>query len=139
MALPKSREAQVFYPAAIQRFDDALFLLEEGGRTTAAVYLAGYSVECMLKALILSMHSGRRHTTILQSFKGSKAHDFHWLRDTYFKKGEPSLPREIARCFIIVGSWSTALRYQSGMTRRKEAEEFLAAAQDIIRWAQERM
>jgi len=38
---------------AKQRFDDALLLLEMG-RTTAAVYLAGYSVECMLKALILS-------------------------------------------------------------------------------------
>ena len=139
MALPKTREAQVFYRAAIQRFGDAQFLLEEGGRTTAAVYLAGYSVECILKALILSTHSGRTHAGILQSFKGSKAHDFHWLRDTYFKKGGPSLPREIAHCFTTVGSWSTALRYEPGMTRRKIAEEFLSAAEKIIRWAQERM
>ena len=45
MALPKTIEARLFYQAAIQRFDDAQFLLDKGGRTTAAVYLAGYSEE----------------------------------------------------------------------------------------------
>jgi hypothetical protein len=45
--------ARRFDRAAIQRFDDAQFLLS-GSRTNAAVYLAGYSVECMMKALILS-------------------------------------------------------------------------------------
>jgi HEPN domain-containing protein len=139
MALPKSREARIYYRAAIERFGDARFLLEEGGRTTTAVYLAGYSVECMLKALILSMLTGADRARILESFKGSRAHDFQWLRRTYFKKGGPSLPREIAHCFIIVGSWSTALRYQPGMTRRKIAVEFLEAAEKIIRWADGRM
>ena len=139
MALPKSREAQIFYRAAIQRFDDARFLLEVGGRTTPAVYLASYSVECMLKALILSTLPGKNRARILESFKGSKAHDFRWLRDTYFKKGGPSFPREIAHCFIIVGTWSTALRYEPGMTRRTIAVAFLEAAEKIIRWADERM
>jgi hypothetical protein len=139
MALPKSHEAQVFYRAAIQRFDDARFLLEEGGRTTAAMYLAGYSVERMLKALILSTRLGRHHARILESFKGSKAHDFQWLRDTYLKHGGPSFRREISRSFIIVGTWSTALRYEPGMRRRTVAREFLEAAQKIIRWGDERL
>lgn len=49
--MPISKNARLFYRAAKQRFDDALLLLELK-RTTAAVYLAGYSIECMLKALI---------------------------------------------------------------------------------------
>jgi hypothetical protein len=41
-----------FYRVLTQRFNDVLLLLEMD-RKTAAVYLAGYSIECMLKALIL--------------------------------------------------------------------------------------
>jgi hypothetical protein len=43
MALPTCREAQPFYQAAMQRFEDAKFLLR-GKRTTAAVYLGGCSI-----------------------------------------------------------------------------------------------
>jgi len=59
MALPRSPEARLFYQAAKQRFEDALFLL--AGRRTAAVYLAGYAVECMLKTLILSRAPDKDH------------------------------------------------------------------------------
>jgi hypothetical protein len=45
MALPKPVEARRYYRAAVQRFDDAQLLLEQS-RTTGAVYLAGYTVEC---------------------------------------------------------------------------------------------
>jgi hypothetical protein len=44
MAMPSSAPARRFYQAAKQRFDDALLLFEME-RTTAAIYLAGYSVE----------------------------------------------------------------------------------------------
>jgi HEPN domain-containing protein len=50
---PSSAYVRRFYRAAKRRFDDALLLLEME-RTTTAIYLVGYSVECMLKALILS-------------------------------------------------------------------------------------
>jgi HEPN domain-containing protein len=53
MGLPHSRGARLFYRAALHRYDDAALLLE-AGRTTGAVYLAGYTVECMLKALVLA-------------------------------------------------------------------------------------
>jgi HEPN domain-containing protein len=59
---------------AKQRFDDALLLLEMG-RTTAAVYLAGYSVEYMLKALILSAVPQAQEEAILGRFRGARAHD----------------------------------------------------------------
>ena len=48
MALPSASEARPYYRAAKQRFEDARFLLE-ADRTTGAIYLAGYCVECMLR------------------------------------------------------------------------------------------
>ncbi len=53
MALPRAAEARRYYRAAKQRYEDAQMLLE-AGRTTGAVYLAGYAVECILKALLLA-------------------------------------------------------------------------------------
>ena len=76
MALPKAREAQLFYRSAKQRYDDAQFLLE-GKRTTGAGYLAGYSDECILKALILERIPRKQRAEMLESFRGAKAHDFH--------------------------------------------------------------
>jgi hypothetical protein len=73
MAMPGSGPARPFYRAAKQRVDDALLLLEME-RTTAVVYLAGYSVECMLKALILSAVPQAQEAELLGMFRGARAH-----------------------------------------------------------------
>ena len=49
MAVPHSSEARMFYRCAWQRLDEGELLLTHQ-MTVAAVYLAGYGVECMLKA-----------------------------------------------------------------------------------------
>jgi HEPN domain-containing protein len=139
MALPQTKEARLFYRAAIQRFDDAQFLLHQGGRTTAAVYLAGYSVECILKALILSVATGKRRTAILASFRGQRAHSFDWLKEQYLKSKGPSFPRDTSRCFRIVSTWSTDMRYKTGRLDPEESVAFLQAAETIIRWADGRI
>jgi HEPN domain-containing protein len=53
MGLPNSKAARQFWRSSKQRFDDAELLLK-AGHTTGAVYLAGYGVECMLKALLVN-------------------------------------------------------------------------------------
>ena len=68
VAMPSSVQARRFYRAAKQRFDDALLLLDME-RTTAAVYLAGYSVECMLKALILSAVPPAQEAELLERLR----------------------------------------------------------------------
>jgi len=78
VAMPSSAHTRRFYRVAKQRFGDALLLLEMG-RTTAAVYLAGYSVECMLKALILSAVPQAQEEEILGRFRGASAHDYEWF------------------------------------------------------------
>lgn len=78
MAMPSSANSRRFYRTAKQRFDDALLLLEME-RTTAAVYLAGYSVECMIQALILPVIPQVQAEEILGMFRGARAHDYESL------------------------------------------------------------
>lgn len=138
MALPRSSEARLFYQAATQRFEDARFLLA-GRRTTAAVYLAGYAVECVLKALILSSAPDKDHASIVASFRGAKAHDFGWLRATYLERGGPSFPGNVASSFARLNTWTTDMRYRPGTVKRRNAAAFLNAANDVLQWADGRL
>ena len=70
--MPSSTPARRFYRVAKQRFDDALLLLEME-RTTAAIYLVGYSVECMLKAYHLKNQGMKAHTLAGSHERGTLA------------------------------------------------------------------
>ena len=94
MAIPGSSDARLYYRCAFQRYEEAEVLLE-ADYTTGAVYLAGYGIECILKALVLmSVAAGDRPET-LKSFRGSKAHEYEWLRSLYLTNGGARFPREI--------------------------------------------
>src|SRR5687767_13061195 len=111
MGLPRSKDARLFYRCAFLRYDEARVLFK-AGYPTGAVYLGGYGVECMLKALILaSENEWARHET-LKSFKGGRAHDFEWLRSEYINRGGARFPRETAQQMVLVNGWTTALRYK---------------------------
>lgn len=138
MGVPRNKEARRFYLVAGQRWEDAEFLLESD-RTTAAVYLAGYCVECMLKALILSQAPAAETATILASFRGAGAHNYDWLRFTYRDYGGAELPKEILEAFRIVSDWGTELRYEPGRMKDAVAEAFLAAVRAIRTWADQRL
>jgi HEPN domain-containing protein len=138
MGLPHATEARPFYRAAKQRFEDARFLLE-AQRTTGAIYLAGYSVECMLKALILAMVPDGKRSEMLASFRGSKAHDYDWLKERYFENKGPSFPKAIAKAFTFVNTWAVEIRYKAGTSKYRDAKAFLASAEAIMAWADGRM
>ena len=138
MGMPRDKDAKRFYRAAEQRWEDAEFLLESE-RTTAAVYLAGYCVECVLKALILSQAAKDKKDEVLSTFRGAGAHNYDWLRAMYQKHGGPQFPREITEAFVIVESWGTDLRYQPGTIPADDADEFLAAVRRIRAWAEGRL
>lgn len=138
MALPHAPEARQYYQAARQRLDDAQFLLA-GERTTGAIYLAGYSVECMLKALILSLAARTKRRAVLETFRGSKAHDYNWLRTKYLKSGGQQFPADIAKSFTFVNTWTVEIRYRSGTAKRADAEVFLKNVELIMYWADGRM
>jgi|ERR1043166_350382 HEPN domain-containing protein len=138
MALPHAREARSFYQAAMQRFSDAQFLLDNK-RTTGAVYLAGYSVECMLKALLLSVLSPGERADMVKSFLGSKGHNFAWLKRRYLENGGPPVPATVERRLMVAATWRTDMRYLSSALRESEARLFLAACEGILSWVDGRL
>lgn len=138
MAVPSSAEARLFYRCAFQRFDDAR-VLREMDHTTGAVYLAGYGVECILKALILGAVVPKARSEMLRSFRGNRAHDFEWLRTQYRLNGGSRLPRDITRHFTLLNDWSTELRYVPRRVKDEDADVFLTAAASIIGWADGRL
>ena len=79
MAAKKSRHVRRFWNAAVARRREADILLD-AGKTVGAVYLAGYAVECGLKALILAHHPEHRQPGVIAGFRGAQAHDYVWLR-----------------------------------------------------------
>jgi hypothetical protein len=136
MAVPSVQEARPFYQSAIQRFEDSQ-ILYKANRTTGAVYLAGYAVECMLKALILAAAPKKERKIILDSFRGNKAHDFGWLKSIYGKYGGRGFPKEINVRFQQVSSWGPWIRYESGSVRKKVAKEFTNAVAQLLEWTKE--
>jgi len=138
MALPRALEARPFYQSAWQRLEDARYLLDVK-RTTGAIYLAGYAVECMLKALVLAATPPGRRRAVVDSFRGAKAHDFEWLRALYLRAGGAPLTPAVVRAFGVVNRWSTVLRYQARAAKWAEAQLFFGAVHQITDWADARM
>ena len=138
MGLPHAPEARPFYQAAKQRFEDSQFLLE-AGRTTGAIYLAGYSVECILQALILAQVAEEKRVEMLGSFRGAKAHDYDWLKARYSENGGPEFPKTISRAFSFVNTWAVEIRYKAGTSKYEDAKTFVDSVEAIMTWADGRM
>ncbi len=138
MGLPKAAEAQRYYRAAKQRFDDSQLLLE-WDRTTGAVYLAGYTVECMLKTLVLDGVSRKLRQELITEFRGSRAHSIEWLGAFYRRHTGRGIPRGIVLHLSRVASWSTDLRYTTGRIDRRDADPFFASVIAVSEWAEGRM
>jgi HEPN domain-containing protein len=138
MSLPANQYARPFYRAAKQRLDEAVFLLESR-RTTAAVYLAGYGIECMLKALLLSTVSASKSAELVLDFRGQKAHSYDWLREQVVELTGRQCPREVMRHFRQVNLWSTNLRYETNQIKYADANTFLSSVIQIVHWIDERI
>ena len=138
MPVPQNPAARKYFRAPGQRCEDAEFLLQ-AGRMLGAVYLAGYCVECLLKALILCQVPAGKREQVREQFRGGKAHDFVWLRDMYRVHKGPNLPPDVVEAFSEVAIWDTDLRYEPGTVADDDAIAFLRAAEVIRVWADGRM
>ena len=128
-----------FFRVSLQRLDESRFLFD-GKRYAGAIYLAGYSVECGLKALILSTVSKRGRKEVANSFRGSGWHKLNRLLDVYIDRGSPRPPSRITRAFIYVNDeWSVDLRYVAGERPFREAERFLDSTEIILDWIKGRL
>jgi HEPN domain len=138
MAIPKDVNARLYYRVAHQRLQDGKLILDRLGRAPAAIYLTGYAVECIAKALLLSSTSANERAGMLQLFRGGRGHDFAWLRARLAERG-CTMPGNIARDWAYVSSWSVDLRYQPGPGDLDEAVQFVKVARVIVDWTDGKM
>jgi len=134
MAKNRGSAIRLFLNVALQRFEDAQILLSND-RSTGALYLAGYAVECALKAMLLANSPSSEHMTIIDSFRGKIGHNFESLKHKLQTRGV-HFPAEIAKNLRRVGSWSPELRYLAGRQNLKETQAFVEATVQVIQWVE---
>jgi hypothetical protein len=122
-----------FHRCARERLEEAKVLLQHR-YPTGAVYLAGYAVECGLKALILNRVPRAKHEEIVANFRGARSHDFEWLRRFYRRLGAPMFPQEVNAMFLIVDDWSTNLRYSATRVSTVDCRRFVAATRELLQF-----
>lgn len=121
-----------FQRAAEQRLTTAEFLLESD-YTLDALYLAGYSVECTLKALIMHLTPmANQADTFLRLKSGSRMHYPEHLKKELRDLG-CAIPIDLVRRFRRF-EWSTSLRYESGRRPRGEVRGYFKTAVATIEW-----
>lgn len=138
MSTPVSPIPRRFYRVAYQRLEEAE-VLYDAGFYIGTVYLAGYAVECMLKALILNSIPVKDHETIEAEFRGQRAHQYEWLRHRYAQTNAPGLPVAISGSLAFVSTWDTSLRYLPGLGEPNDASRFLEEVKTILEWADNRI
>ena len=138
MGTPPDQEALRFYRVAYQRLEDASLILEKADRRNAAIYLAGYAVECMLKCMMLMETPANQRPVLFRSFRGNRGHDLAFLRDQLVQK-TAKIPGRIERDIAFVSSWSTDMRYEPSSRSYDEADRFIQATRHILAWANERL
>ncbi len=137
MSKPTSIHARKFYRVALQRQEDAEILMRNN-RFGAAVYLAGYAVECMLKALVLASSPASRQEEIVRGFRGARGHSFDALREEYKRCGMAPIPKDVAEALLIVNRWDVDLRYEPSAPRPKLVRRFVEAGKRVCDWAEGR-
>ena len=132
MAVPQSKEARRYYRVALQRLEDGRLLFDRLQRFPAAIYLAGYAVECILKALILSNTPLPRQQEVVQGFREPRGHNILNLFEHLRQRGAAAVPSAIANDLAYTSTWSVDLRYNPGEGDEAEAKAFLAAVKRLV-------
>ena len=128
--------------ASIHRRDDALVLLN-ATRWRGAMYLAGYSIESLLKAALMRMYGCNNLQELETELKQQEilAED-----DTIFThhlevllrltKGMDRLRQNATMwpLFNIVNRWMPAWRYNPDLSNREDAADYLDAVDKVRHW-----
>lgn len=119
-----------FERVAKQRLAAAEFLLQHGYNLDS-MYLAGYGVECALKALILAWTPrGQRADMLAKITRGQSMHQAETLLEILFSQGR-TLSRAL-KMQVVQSGWSTALRYETGRVPTSAVQKVLQAARDVL-------
>lgn len=134
----RDKQIRLFERIAQQRLDASEVLLGHD-YCLDAVYLAGYAVECWLKALILRWTPRRDFKVVLQKLTevGAKGHNLEYLKSILKAQHgrEDKRDRETLGALGIhlknTVIWTTDLRYQVSRFDPDEARRFFEAVRAI--------
>ena len=163
--MPEYDGISEFLKVASQRIKDAKKLLEpaagpqQQGTDTrnlrAAVYLAGYGIECVLKAYIidrqppaktLSEAMNRRRSRgeqlkgqPLPDVQGARGHDLPLLLLLTDLEEALDNTRDRKNDWAICLGWKSTWRYDPYPPTRLFAEDFIAAAERLYKWIERQL
>ncbi len=137
--MPKrpSPEVKRYYQAALTHHGDARCLLD-ARRANGCIYLAGYAIECTLKALLVSRVPVAAQKALTNSFRGREWHSFEHLKKE-LRKRQMTLPDAVNKQLARVNTWSVDIRYQPRRLKLSDARDILAAASEVIRWVRKEL
>jgi len=134
--------------AGRERLDDAKCLLasEDRSRCNGAMYLAGFAIECQLKALLLERHKNLAVRSILPTLSESDRsvrrllynHELDEMLDYL-----PEVQEKIVEIFGmeqwvrfqgICAQWTVLARYSTYRPTRVEASGFIDDIQEVLKW-----
>lgn len=128
--------------AGKHRMDDARALMRQD-RWRGAMYLAGYSVECLLKAKLMQKFDCRHLRELESELQRRGVLPGHATVFTHQLEILIRLAQRLDRLrqnaplwqdFNIANRWLPAWRYAANLSRREDAEDFLDAVEKLSRW-----
>jgi len=137
-----------------RRFDDALCLFKSGDRArfNGAMYMAGFVVECLLKALLLDRHPnlqtkvdpGKLSASDRKIYGLLFSHDLELMLDALpeivakLEDLKDSYGNSVWQRFIgICGEWTVFARYSTNVAESRTAEGFLDTIREVKKWLKE--
>jgi hypothetical protein len=140
----REKDIRLFERVAQQRLKAAWFLFNDEAKefNLDATYLAGYAVECALKALILKRTPRKQHEEMVENLTevGALGHDFEYLKGILKGRLQSRAAQDrevlgkISVCLQRVSHWETTMRYRVGYISTSNASSFMEAAQEIVDW-----
>jgi HEPN domain-containing protein len=124
------------------RHDDARALFN-AVRWRGAMYIAGYSAECLLKTKLMRMF-GCSHLRELEDVLRDRGalsgratvftHELELLLDLTKRINVMRQNAEVWKQFNLVNRWMPAWRYSADQSCREDAEDFLESIQGVLNW-----
>lgn len=125
----RQRTKRTVYEQTSRRMlNDARFLLKHG-RWHSGVYLAGYAVECRLKATVCQFIGEERLPPELQT------HDLSILLVNAGLEKTLQSNQQVRTYFNFIESvWDVEIRYAAKPYGRNDAEKFLDTVRRFVKW-----
>ena len=118
-----------WFQIAIERSADVDEMLPARSASAGPVYMAGYVVECSLKAYLMAC--GKRWE------RGREGHNLRNLWKASGFKLSDLKDQDGAKAFFV-HSWSVDLRYEQRSPREHTTNDLLAGAQSLASWIKQK-